>query len=224
MATIAEFRISAEDFPLGRIFEELPDATVELDRLVPTTEAILPYFWVRASDIDHVEDVLADHDAFRSVTLVDDLESEGLFRAEWNPDVEGVLTALFQNEVTLLSAIGTEDEWTFELRAEDVDQISTFQQYCVDHGINITLTRLHSLAEMHTRGEYDLTEKQQEALLLAFNEGYYDNPRRTDLEALADHLDISRPAFAERLRGGIRNVLGSTIGHRSDSSSDTADE
>ena len=223
MATIAEFTIPADDFPLGRIFEELPDATVELERVVPTNKAILPYFWVRDNDADHVWDVLANHDAFQSLTLVDDLETEGLFRADWNPDVEGVLTGILQCKLTLLSAVGTQTEWTFEFRTEDTDHISAFQQYCADHDIDVTLTRLQSLAKMQVGGEYDLTEKQREALLLAFNKGYYDNPRRTDLETLANHLDISRQAFSERLQGGIRNILGSTIVHQHGSSRRTSD-
>lgn len=221
MATIAEFTIPADEFPLGRIFEDLPDATVELERVVPTNKVILPYFWVQGNDSDHVKDVLANHDALQSVTLVDDLETEGLFRAEWNPDVEGVLTGILQSELTLLSAVGTQTDWMFEFRTEDTDHISVFQQYSADHDIDVTLTRLHSLAEIQVGNEYDLTEKQHEALLLAFNEGYYDNPRRTDLETLANHLDISRPAFSERLQGGLRNLLSSTIAYHHDSSGDT---
>lgn len=211
MATIAEFTIPADDFPLGRIFERLPDATVELERVVPTDTDILPYFWVRDGDSDHVRATLADEPAFTSVSIIDDLGDEGLFRAKWDPAVEGVLTAILQSDLTLLSAFGTQDNWTFEFRTEDTDQISVFQKYCTDHDINATLTRLQSLAEMQAGDEYNLTADQREALLLAFNDGYYDDPRETDLETLASQIGISRAAFADRLHRGIRNVLGSTI-------------
>lgn len=211
MATIAEFTVPSAQFALGRIFERLPDATVELERVVPTDERILPYFWVRDGDAAHIRDSLADEPAFLSVALVDDLGDGGLFRAQWDPEVEGVLTAVLESEVTLLSGVGTKGNWTFELRAEDTDQIAAFQQYCTAHDITATLTRLKSLTEMHAGDEYDLTADQHEALLLAFEEGYYDDPRRTDLQALADQLGISRPSFADRLNRGIRNVLGSTI-------------
>lgn len=223
MATIVEFTIPADDFPLGRIFERLPDATIELERVVPTDNNILPYFWVRNGDINHTHDTLADDRAFESVTVIDDLGHEGLFRAKWDPTVEGVLTAILQSDLTLLSAIGTQNNWTFEFRAETTDQISTFQQYCTDHDITTSLIRLQSLAEMETSTEYNLTENQQEALLLAFTEGYYDNPRTTDLETLSDQLKISRAAFADRLHRGIRNVLGSTIAKHS-SADDEATE
>lgn len=47
MATIAEYTIPAESFPLGSVFKEFPDVEVELERVVPTNKAIIPYFWVR---------------------------------------------------------------------------------------------------------------------------------------------------------------------------------
>jgi hypothetical protein len=59
--------------------------------------------------------------------------------------------------MTLLSGFGTAGNWTFEFRAEDTDQISTFQRYCTDHGIGATLPRLKSLAEIGVSDEYNLT-------------------------------------------------------------------
>ncbi|WP_158058712.1 helix-turn-helix domain-containing protein [Halorussus halophilus] len=215
MATIAEFTIPADDFPLGRIFDGIPEATVELERVVPTNKYILPYFWVRNHDPDYIGSVLTDEPDFETVTLVDSLDEEGLFRAQWNHDVDGILTAVIDNNLTILSALGTKDHWTFEFRAEDTDQIARFQQFCNDHDIDARLTRLKSLAEMQTGDQYGLTPNQREALLLAFTEGYYDDPRETDLQTLADELGISRPAFANRLRRGTRNIFKSTIAHHS---------
>ncbi|MFC4549024.1 MULTISPECIES: bacterio-opsin activator domain-containing protein [Halorussus] len=213
MATIAEFTVPTDDFPLGRIFEHLPNATVELERVVPTNEYVLPYFWIRNNDASHIEDALDDETAFESVALIDDLDDRGLFRATWNQRVEGVLTAITEAGLTLLSAVGTGEIWTFEFRAEDSDAILAFQQYCADRDIDAQLVRLKSLAEMEAGDEYNLTSNQYEALLLAVNEGYYDESRKTTLETLADRLDISRPAFADRLRRGTRNLLKSTIAH-----------
>jgi predicted DNA binding protein len=223
MATIAEFTIPADDFPLGRIFDDLPNATVEIERVVPTDQGLLPYFWVNDISNDAIQNALTTESAFESVTCIDYLENRGLYRAQWNPDVKGVLTAILDNDLTLLSAVGTHDHWTFEFRAEDQTQISGFQQYCADHEIDTRLTRLKSLAEMQTGNEYGLTANQHEALLLAFNEGYYAHPRDTDLETLADQLGISRPSFADRLRRGYRNLLRSTIAHH-DSTNDGSDE
>jgi len=57
MAVIAEFSVDHVDFALESVFAAHADATVELDRVVPTDEAFLPYFWVWDADVDDVVDV-----------------------------------------------------------------------------------------------------------------------------------------------------------------------
>lgn len=46
----------------------------------------------------------------------------------------------------------------------------------------------------------EFTEKQREALELAFEHGYYETPREGDLETISDELGISRSAVSQRLR------------------------
>lgn len=213
MATIAEFTVSAGDFPLGHVFETLPDATIEIERVVPTSGAVLPYFWVRNVAVERVRETLEARGTLESFTVVDDLGSQGLIRADWDADAEGVLTSIIDAELTLLSATGTEEEWRFEFRAEDADQIVAFQRYCTDLGIGVELVRLYDVGERGSTGQYGLTPDQREALLLAYDEGYYEIPRRADLGALADELDIARQSFADRLRRGHRNLIGETVAH-----------
>lgn len=45
----------------------------------------------------------------------------------------------------------------------------------------------------------DLTEKQQEAAMLAVSKGYYETPRETTVDQLAEELDISKSAVSQRL-------------------------
>lgn len=213
MATIARFAIPADDFPLGRIFDDLPNTTVEIERVVPTEQDLLPYFWVADVERTNVQGFLTAEPAFESVTRIDTLDGRELFRARWNTDVEGVLTAILESELTVLSALGTHERWTFEFRADDPDQISAFHQTCADCDIAVQLERLQSLAENQPTHSHGLTANQHEALLLAFNEGYYDQPRTTNLETLADQLDISRSSFSDRLRRGYYNLLENTIVH-----------
>lgn len=210
MATIAEFTILAEDFPLGRIFADVPEATIELERLVPTTRTLLPYFWVWGDDAQAIKNDVRSYPGIESISLVEVVDDGGLFRAEWDEETEGVLTAIAELGVTLLKATGDREKWTFQIRAEERDQLSQFQQYCRDHGIGVTLTRLQSLSAMRD-DDFDLTPEQREALVLAFEEGYYDQPRETDLEALAAELGITRQSLSSRLNRGYRNLVRNTL-------------
>lgn len=211
MATIAEFSIPADGFPLGHLFESFPNVTIEVERVVPTNHAILPYFWVRGAPIDSVEKTFEAEGALESYTLVDEVDDQGLFRAEWDSDVEGVLTGILEAKLSLLSATGTEDDWEFEFRAEDTTQIAAFQQYCIDHDITIELKRLHSLRSDGNKGQYSLTPDQREAVLLAFNKGYYETPPKTNLGDLAEELEITRQSFSDRLRRGLNHLIGETL-------------
>ena len=81
MATVAEFAVPADTFLLGRLFDDLPEASVELERAVPTERTPFPYFWVHGADAEDALAVLAAADAIASVTLVGDLGDQALFRA-----------------------------------------------------------------------------------------------------------------------------------------------
>ncbi|QIB73258.1 DNA-binding protein [Halogeometricum borinquense] len=215
MASIAEFTLPAPDFPLGRIFERWPEATLELDRVVPNDDTVMPYFWVTVPNADgDLAAIRAEFDGLpelRSAVLMEELGDKGLFRAEWEPEYMGIMRAISVTGVTVLSATGSADGWTFELRAMEAEQFSQFHHYCTEHDINVTLARLSQLSEATTGSEYDLTPEQAEALRRAYKSEYYDDPRGTDQKALAEELGISRQAFASRLRRGYRNLIRCTL-------------
>ncbi|WP_135851096.1 helix-turn-helix domain-containing protein [Halorussus salinus] len=211
MSTIATFTVPADAFPLGHIFESFPEITIEIEQVVPTKNAILPYFWVREEPVGNVQQALEAEGVLKSYTLVDDLGDQGLFRAEWNPDAEGILTGITNAQLTVLSATGTEDEWEFKFRAEDSDRIAEFQRYCADQGIDITIGRIHSVGARTGEGAYGLTPEQREAVLLAYRSGYYEAPPETNLGELAEELGITHQSFSDRLRRGTNSLIGETL-------------
>lgn len=216
MATIAEFTVPSEAFPLGSLFEDIPGAMMELDRIVPTRNALVPYVWVHDGDADAIRAAVHDHQDLRKMTAVDEADNVVLYRIEWNSEARGILTCIVESEVSLLSGTGTKGEWVFEIRADSRDSISNFQQCCRGHDIPLTLSRLHSLTEMDTRGRYNLTPQQLESLILAFKEGYFEEPSEANLNELADQLGITRQSLSSRLKRGHRNLIGSTLVHEAE--------
>lgn len=213
MAFIAEFSVGHADFVLEPVFEAYPAATVELDRVVPTDEAFLPYFWVWDADVADVVDLVREANPLAEVELVDEVENGGLFRAWWTRDVGGLLEAMEESGLTLRKAVGSSDNWLFELRAEHAEDLSGFQRYLTENDVDATLVRMYDLGGATTTGRYNLTPEQREALMTAYDEGYYRQPTETDLESLADELGISRSAFSARLKRGYRNLIEATIAH-----------
>ncbi|MCU4926320.1 helix-turn-helix domain-containing protein [Halobacteria archaeon AArc-dxtr1] len=211
MATEASFTVPSNEFPLGTVFEQLPDVSVELERIIPARDVVIPYFWVRGTDVEDVEGAFSEHPGVKEIQSIDAVEDEHLLRVEWALDYDDVLTTLTETQIALIKAVGTDTQWTFDIRGDTRDDIADFQSRCREVGIPITLTELHALTPVETATEAALTDTQQEALVLAYERGYFESPREATMEEIGDELGITQQAVASRLRRGIKHILGNTL-------------
>jgi len=210
MATVLEFTSPADEFPLGTVFENLPTVTVELERLIAHKTHVIPYFWVRGADAADIEAAFEAHAGVVEIEYIDDVDDEFLMRAEWEPTYFGILSALASANVTVLSGVGTSDGWDFEVRGESRAAISEFRTLCQEHDIPIEITAVHALLPVQGDG-IELTDAQREALVLAYERGYFDSPRETTLDEMASELGISQQSLSSRLRRGHRRLIGGTL-------------
>lgn len=211
MATEATFTVGAKEFALGTIFESVPGVTVELERIVPGDGVIIPYFWVRGVNIDGIEAMFSDHPGVKAIRLMDEVEDEYLLRVEWNQDYVGILSTLAEAQVPLISAVGTNTEWTFKLRGDSRSDLADFQRLCAERDISVELTALHALTPVDTTTESALTDPQYEVLVLAHERGYFNSPRDVTMEELGDELGISQQAVSSRLQRGMHRLLEQTL-------------
>lgn len=58
-----------------------------------------------------------------------------------------------------------------------------------------------------------LTDKQRQALELALDSGYYDQPRETCLTDLAEELGITESAVSQRIRNAERKLVKHVFRH-----------
>ncbi|WP_135365298.1 helix-turn-helix domain-containing protein [Halosimplex halophilum] len=214
MATEATFTVPSDQFPLGSVFAELPGVTVELERIIPSRDVVVPYFWVRGTDVDDIEGAFRDHPGVADIRQVDAVADQRLLRVEWATEYDGVLSALVETSVPLIEAVGTSEQWTFDVRGDDRRDIAAFQDRCRELDVPITLTGLHALTPIDSDVETALTDKQREVLVLAYERGYFDTPRAVTMEDLGDELGVTQQAVASRLRRGIEAILGTTLDGR----------
>jgi hypothetical protein len=156
-------------------------------------------------------DAFGAHPEVKRLELVGEIESEFLFRVEWELEAEGILRAITQAPVSLLSAVGTSEEWRLEVRGEDSEAISNFQSKCLEYNVPVQLASLNTLAPMQSGNNFDLTEAQREALVLAYERGFYQSPREVTLDELAEELDITGQSLGSRLRRGTHRLIGNTL-------------
>ncbi|WP_248904105.1 helix-turn-helix domain-containing protein [Halocatena marina] len=76
--------------------------------------------------------------------------------------------------------------------------------------VGVTLRRVYPLGEEEqgtVAQGWDLTPKQEEALRVAIDLGYFEIPRMADAATVASELNLSKSAFLERLRRAERAVI-----------------
>jgi hypothetical protein len=72
-------------------------------------------------------------------------------------------------------------------------------------------TKYNRTADEDTANDYGLSDKQRQTLLHAVERGYYEVPRETDLDVLAEEMNISHQAASERLRRAISILVEHTL-------------
>jgi len=213
MPIIATVSIPREQIALGATMAVDPEATVELDRVVPTGQTVVPYLWTPQADVDPVTTGLRGAEEVESVVVVDDTGEQALLRVEWTEPVDGVLEAVASTGACIIAGVGQDGMWRLQLRFDDHDSSSEFFRRCSDGGVAVTLDRIHSpgLPE-GPEGAVQLSDAQREALETALEAGYFEVPRQIGLAGLADRLDISDSALSERLRRGTAALLRDELG------------
>ena len=211
MSVIASITIPAAEFPLGSLLSPDSDATVSVESTVPTSESVIPYLWVPE---DAVENALYELRALRTVssaTVVDEVNDHALVRVEWTDEVNGLLASVRDTTAVVTSATGTAEQWTFRLRFPSYEELSAFYTTCVDRNVSIELVELHEAIGPKNTPRFGLTDGQRDLVLAAYEDGYFDVPRKTTLVDLGEKLEVSDSAVSQRLRRGLSSLIYSTV-------------
>ena len=109
-----------------------------------------------------------------------------------------------------IQEITVTEDTNIRARVPTREALFAYRDVCREKDIPFRIQRIFE--ESAAAGDrYGITERQQEALTVALEEGYFDVPRETTLSAVAAKLDISAQALSARLRRGQANLLRNTI-------------
>lgn len=211
MSIIAEFSIPASDFVLGKALKAAPTLTVEIEKVIPLESDVIPYFWVVGDDRADFEDVLEQEPELSTFTVMDSLDNRTLYRVEWDSSVDTFVQTLVSHDAVLQGADGDAESWTFQIRFPDSHALSAFHTDCRDANIDITVDRLYNPIDPTITDTRDLTDAQRSLIERAYDEGYFDVPRKITLAELAEKLGVSDQSVNERLRRGLSTLVESTL-------------
>lgn len=215
VSTLVRVRVPAESFILEETLAELPDLRAEIQPAVQYShgsETPVRLLWAECDDFETLEETIRSDDSLRNVGLVAAFEDrqEWLFRAEWEPAAAS-LPLLTATDAILLDARSQSTEWEVRMFFSDRQTLSQAFESCRDRGTDIRILRVQEATDISRSNGTDLTPKQYEALVVAYQLGYYEIPRRASGEKVAETLNISHQALSERLCRGYRNLIDTLL-------------
>lgn len=212
----ATLRVESPDLALTETVTRAGTATV---RPVPGTGTVpnlgAYLFTVRTDDFDRFEAALRSDHTISSFERIADLGAEAVYRFEYEPEATVFSRTISDVDGISLDWMNRDAAWIVRVWLPDRDALASLCERAVDSGIDLTLEGVRDYASP-VGSETDLTRSQREALLLALEMGYFEEPRAVTLEDVAAELGISQPAAGGRLRRGIRRLLVSTVADGND--------
>ncbi|NHX35052.1 MULTISPECIES: helix-turn-helix domain-containing protein [Halolamina] len=221
MSLIAELRLTDAQLVMWPSVQAAPGMTLEREWATAADRASDPVLFVWASDGDFeaFEAAFPDDPTIAEYECIDSGEDRRLYRVVVNRDETtnpGPIDR--QTGASRLSIETSVEGAVLKVRLPDREALTEYIRLLRENGFSVDLLRAHPANDEHGQ-EYDLSEKQTEALQEALRAGYFEVPRKADLETLSDRFDISEQALSERLRRGVSSVLAATVGERGEPTS-----
>jgi len=210
---VVDISIPTKAFELGEILDPPAGLEIELVEFVPVSDGTIPYFWIESDTklFKQFEQRVRADERVNDCWVEDARKGRRLVRLDWDRQSDGFLDALTSGEVMIQHGVGTNRGWRFQLHFRDRSAAAEFQQKCVDTNVPFTILRISDPEWEDEFGQYGLTEAQLEALHLAREEGYFEDPREITLEQLGKKLGITRQAVSYRIRAGVKHLIDATL-------------
>lgn len=209
MNVIATLRVPAADCVVGRALSLRAGMTA---RFVPIEGGGRQYLWIRGdTGREDLLERLRSHEAVGTAEVLDVRDDGTLYAIDWNATDGPLLSLVDGSETHLVRGEGTRTFWDLDVRFGDHDVLEGFVESARDRHVSVTVRHLYNPTKPEAGPGYGLTDRQRDALERAVTGGYYDIPRQVTTVDLANDLEISDQAVTERLRRGIRTLVGNTL-------------
>lgn len=167
-------------------------------------------FSVTTAAFDRFEAGLEADPTIASYERVIQLGAEAIYALAYSDDA-----ILLSTEVGRLNGVILEIEndgtaWVLKAWFPERAAAQRLWDFAANHGVTVELVRVNDY-ESVLEHSYGLTDAQQEAVLVALEAGYFDQPRGATLGDVADTLGISEPSASRLLRRGLKRLVRATL-------------
>ena len=162
---------------------------------------------------DAYEPLLVEQESVLEYDITPDEDGFFLYlRQELGPEGMSMMDSLAQDTVVIVPPIELRSDRTMQMtivaHPDDLRAVSE----SIPEGISVDILKI---GDGVMAFETSISERQQEALQVAWDVGYFDVPRRNGIETVAEELDCAVSTASELLRRGeahaISHLLGSDV-------------
>lgn len=207
MSLLAVVELEHPDLLLASTIRAQSELEFELEyQTVVDPEYPVAFFSATGDCFGGIEETLADDPTVVDPLVVSSFEGRRVFRVRLNGRKKLLSPTFAELGARVLAARSTDRGWRLRLALPDRDALVAVREFCESEEVTFRLARLSRLEGDATAGT-DLTDAQAEIIRLAYERGYFEQPRGTSLRELADELNISPTAASGRLRRGLARLV-----------------
>lgn len=169
------------------------------------------FYHVESSDFRRFEDGLrSDHTVGEFERVIETSDEKAICSFEYTDEAKVFSPVVSTANGVVLDMENDGNAWMFTVWMPERTYLADLWDNARQQEIDIELLRVNEYAGL---GDTDsgLTDCQREAFLVAFEAGYFEEPRNATLGEVAAELDISQPAAGGLLRRGIKRLIISSL-------------
>ncbi|MHC3439784.1 helix-turn-helix domain-containing protein [Natrialbaceae archaeon A-gly3] len=216
MTYIARINIGS---PVGQeSLQAVPDMVLQVEDIRSLSDESWKFiYWASGDDFETYEDALADDPTIDSYKCLTELPERRLYRITLSDEGQRqtLQPVAVEEDIVGRSLTKTAERVEFLGRFPSRDALYTLRDACREQDRKFELLSLYEEKPTEYDGgqssRYGVTDTQRDALLAALKQGYFNVPRQTTMENIADSLDISVSALSSRLRRGQQTLLRNTL-------------
>ena len=165
------------------------------------------FYRIESADFERFEEGLrGDRTVGEFERVIRTREGEAIYSFEYTDEAKVLSPVITAANGVVLDMKNDGRAWILTIWAPDRTDLVHLWDYAQQNGIEIDLVRVNEYDSLGT-ADTGVTDSQREALLVAFEIGYFEEPRDATLGDLAAELDISQPAASGLLRRGTERLV-----------------
>lgn len=205
MGLIVEYRESSEHLHVTDVAAAVPGMQLTVERWRIESDDVLCLFILAEGDrFDDLEAAFEDLPNSKDVDVVSERGPSRLYQVRLVSTVRHLPEYSTVNGVISHVRIEPDGVYVTGYLANREELIET-REFLTSQGIDMEVVRLQEATESDP--ESGLTDEQFEAVITAYEMGYFDVPKAATQADIADALDISPPSLSERLKRAQQKLI-----------------